>query len=134
MNPHRLFAASLLLVGLGIGIGACQPKADQSKELATVNGQAITESEFKQYLQLRQTREPITDKASRRDLKILDTSVIIDGRIADVAETGFLTGSLIIPQFILRELQQVADSPDSSPDIHPSPGVSVAGALRHTIP
>jgi len=55
-----------------------------------------------------------SDKASRRDLKILDTSVIIDGRIADVAETGFLTGSLIIPQFILRELQQVADSPDSS--------------------
>jgi len=55
-----------------------------------------------------------TDKAIRRDLKILDTSVIIDGRIADVAETGFLTGSLIIPQFILRELQQVADSPDSS--------------------
>jgi len=54
------------------------------------------------------------DKASRRDLKILDTSVIIDGRIADVAETGFLTGTLIIPQFILRELQQVADSPDSS--------------------
>ncbi|PYS67851.1 MAG: PIN domain nuclease, partial [Acidobacteria bacterium] len=43
-----------------------------------------------------------------------DTSVIIDGRIADVAETGFLTGTLIIPQFILRELQQVADSPDSS--------------------
>src|SRR5712692_818913 len=40
-----------------------------------------------------------TDKAARRDLKILDTSVIIDGRIADVAETGFLTGSLIIPQF-----------------------------------
>jgi len=54
------------------------------------------------------------DKASRRDLKVLDTSVIIDGRIADVAETGFLTGTLIIPQFILRELQQVADSPDSS--------------------
>src|SRR4030095_15181588 len=42
-----------------------------------------------------------SDKVARRDLKILDTSVIIDGRIADVAETGFLTGSLIIPQFIL---------------------------------
>src|SRR5215831_19023543 len=55
-----------------------------------------------------------SDKAAKRDLKILDTSVIIDGRIADVAETGFLTGTLIIPQFILRELQQVADSPDSS--------------------
>ncbi|HWH76605.1 MAG TPA: TRAM domain-containing protein, partial [Candidatus Binatus sp.] len=51
---------------------------------------------------------------ARRDIKVLDTSVIIDGRIADVAETGFLTGTLVIPQFILRELQQVADSPDSS--------------------
>jgi uncharacterized protein YacL len=66
------------------------------------------------YLELSALGGIFTDKATRRDLKILDTSVIIDGRIADVAETGFLTGSLIIPQFILRELQQVADSPDSS--------------------
>ncbi len=66
------------------------------------------------YLELSALGGILTDKASRRDLKILDTSVIIDGRIADVAETGFLTGSLIIPHFILRELQQVADSPDSS--------------------
>ncbi len=66
------------------------------------------------YLELSALGGILSDKTSRRDLKILDTSVIIDGRIADVAETGFLTGSLIIPQFILRELQQVADSPDSS--------------------
>ena len=66
------------------------------------------------YLDLSALGGIFSDKAARRDLKILDTSVIIDGRIADVAETGFLTGSLIIPQFILRELQQVADSPDSS--------------------
>ena len=45
--------------------------------------------------------------------KILDTSVIIDGRIADVLETGFLDGVMVIPQFVLRELQQVADSSDS---------------------
>ncbi|OGP56463.1 MAG: hypothetical protein A2Y65_10495 [Deltaproteobacteria bacterium RBG_13_52_11] len=44
--------------------------------------------------------------------KILDTSVIIDGRIADVCETGFVEGPFIIPQFILRELQHIADSPD----------------------
>ncbi|MCA1641841.1 MAG: TRAM domain-containing protein [Acidobacteria bacterium] len=55
-----------------------------------------------------------SDKTTRRDMKILDTSVIIDGRISDVAEAGFLSGTIIIPQFILRELQQVADSPDSS--------------------
>ncbi|WP_333655333.1 PIN/TRAM domain-containing protein [Dissulfurispira sp.] len=46
------------------------------------------------------------------DLKILDTSVIIDGRIADVIETGFVEGTFIIPQFILQELQYIADSPD----------------------
>ncbi|MBI3015575.1 MAG: TRAM domain-containing protein [Candidatus Tectomicrobia bacterium] len=44
--------------------------------------------------------------------KILDTSVIIDGRIADICETGFLEGELIIPQFILKELQHIADSSD----------------------
>jgi uncharacterized protein YacL len=46
------------------------------------------------------------------NLKILDTSVIIDGRIADVCETGFLEGVFILPQFILQELQHIADSPD----------------------
>jgi uncharacterized protein YacL len=66
------------------------------------------------YLELSALGGIFTDKASRRDMKILDTSVIIDGRIADVAEAGFLSGTIIIPQFILRELQQVADSPDSS--------------------
>jgi len=45
--------------------------------------------------------------------KILDTSVIIDGRIADITETGFLEGTLIIPQFVLNELQHIADSSDS---------------------
>jgi len=44
--------------------------------------------------------------------KILDTSVIIDGRIADITETGFVEGPLLIPQFILGELQHIADSSD----------------------
>jgi len=66
------------------------------------------------YLDLSALGGIFSDKTTRRDYKILDTSVIIDGRIADVAETGFLGGTIVIPQFILRELQQVADSPDSS--------------------
>jgi uncharacterized protein YacL len=53
------------------------------------------------------------EKQSKRSYKILDTSVIIDGRIADIAETGFLDGVIVIPQFVLRELQLVADSADS---------------------
>jgi uncharacterized protein YacL len=49
----------------------------------------------------------------RRRYKVLDTSVIIDGRIADICETGFMDGTLVIPQFVLKELQLVADSSDS---------------------
>jgi len=47
------------------------------------------------------------------NIKILDTSVIIDGRIADITETGFIEGALVIPQFVLNELQHIADSSDS---------------------
>jgi uncharacterized protein YacL len=51
-------------------------------------------------------------KESSRTI-LLDTSVIIDGRIADVARTGFMVGTLLIPRFVLNELQYIADSPDS---------------------
>lgn len=57
-------------------------------------------------------RQFFADQAASKNYKILDTSVIIDGRIADISETGFLEGVLIIPQFILKELQHIADSPD----------------------
>jgi len=49
----------------------------------------------------------------KKNVKILDTSVIIDGRVADICETGFMDGTIIIAQFVLKELQQVADSADS---------------------
>jgi uncharacterized protein YacL len=48
-----------------------------------------------------------------QNLKILDTSVIIDGRISDVCDTAFVDGTLLVPQFILKELQLVADSSDN---------------------
>ena len=56
---------------------------------------------------------PLFDKAGRKqysEMMLLDTSVIIDGRIADVAETGFLWAILAVPRFILNELQYIADS------------------------
>ena len=53
------------------------------------------------------------ETGAREDHKILDTSVIIDGRVADIAETGFLDGVVVIPQFVLHELQMVADSQDA---------------------
>ncbi len=53
------------------------------------------------------------ERPAKKSYEILDTSVIIDGRIADICETGFIDGILVIPHFVLRELQQVADSADT---------------------
>lgn len=53
-----------------------------------------------------------TERSMKHAFKVLDTSVIIDGRVADVAEAQFLDGTVVIPQFVLRELQLVADSAD----------------------
>ncbi len=72
-----------------------------------------------------------SDKNAVRDYKILDTSVIIDGRIADVAETGFLNGTFIVPHFILTELQQVADSADSSKRQRGRRGLDMLQRLRN---
>jgi uncharacterized protein YacL len=52
------------------------------------------------------------EKSVGRSYKILDTSVIIDGRISDICDTAFIEGALVVPQFILKELQSIADSPD----------------------
>jgi uncharacterized protein YacL len=53
------------------------------------------------------------DARPQKRYKILDTSVIIDGRVAEIVETGFLDGTLVVPQFVLKELQFVADSSDA---------------------
>lgn len=60
----------------------------------------------------RLSRDKAKSKVPPGMYKILDTSVIIDGRIADICETGFLEGVLVIPEFVLEELQHIADSSD----------------------
>lgn len=83
------------------------------------------------YLDLSVLGGLFSDKNLKLDYKILDTSVIIDGRIADVAETGFLGGALIIPSFILAELQHVADSADSSKRQRGRRGLDMLQRLRN---
>ena len=66
----------------------------------------------------------------RDQLYILDTSVIIDGRIAAICETGFLQGKLIIPRFVLHELQQIADSSDDEKRNRGRRGLEMLEKLR----
>jgi uncharacterized protein YacL len=68
---------------------------------------------FGQWLDSNTIRELFGKKTPPSFNKILDTSVIIDGRIADVAEAGFLDGDIVVPQFVLNELQFIADSGDA---------------------
>ena len=70
------------------------------------------------------------EKAQSSSLKILDTSVIIDGRIADIALTGFLDGGVVVPQFVLRELQMVADSSDSNKRSRGRRGLDILKSLQ----
>ncbi|MFQ6083593.1 MAG: PIN/TRAM domain-containing protein [Candidatus Aminicenantia bacterium] len=72
------------------------------------------------------------EKSMGRSYKILDTSAIIDGRISDICVTGFIEGILVIPQFILKELQLVADSPDSLKRQRGRRGLDILQRLQKT--
>jgi len=65
--------------------------------------------------------------------KILDTSVIIDGRIADICEAGFIEGTLVIPRFVLKELQKIADSSDGLKRNRGRRGLDVLNKIRTKI-
>jgi uncharacterized protein YacL len=74
---------------------------------------------------------PMFRKAEEGDnLKVLDTSAVIDGRIADIAETGFVEGTLIIPQFVLYEIQHIADQQDPLKKTRGRRGLDVLNRLR----
>ncbi|MDI6703764.1 MAG: TRAM domain-containing protein [bacterium] len=75
--------------------------------IAVSKGEEIMKASFSLPSKLR-----VREKGLQSSYKILDTSVVIDGRIADICEAGFMEGILLVPRFVLRELQHIADSPD----------------------
>jgi uncharacterized protein YacL len=66
--------------------------------------------------------------------KVLDTSVIIDGRVLDIVRSGFLEGPLLLPRFVLRELQLIADSSDPLKRTRGRRGLELLGKLQETVP
>lgn len=79
----------------------------------------------------------VKDKSNKKDNstksippKILDTSVIIDGRIADICRTGFVEGKLIIPKFVLNELQHIADSSDDLKRVRGRRGLDILNIIQ----
>ncbi|PZE19164.1 PIN/TRAM domain-containing protein [Paenibacillus xerothermodurans] len=92
---HLAFTAGLGFVGYRLGC----VKKDEVMMLLT-RGRPIKD------------RNAANEGKEFEEHKILDTSVIIDGRIADICKTGFIEGTLVIPEFVLEELQHIADSSD----------------------
>ncbi|MEW9502690.1 PIN/TRAM domain-containing protein [Jeotgalibacillus marinus] len=88
-----------------------------SKKQVDINGQVLT------------LEQPVSKRH-----KILDTSVIIDGRIADICQTGFLDGEIVIPQFVLGELQHIADSSDALKRNRGRRGLDILKRIQRDIP
>lgn len=106
---HRLFGPILLVLlnVLAAVIGAkimIKKKEDITTLLVNIKKPVIKEKKAK---------EPIKETTVVGIPKILDTSVIIDGRIFDICETGFVEGPLVIPNFVLDELRHISDSSDA---------------------
>ncbi|WP_101774023.1 PIN/TRAM domain-containing protein [Peptostreptococcus faecalis] len=96
-----------------------------------------SKSEIVHFLKTRtfgEKREKDTDKQKRNKKsippKILDTSVIIDGRIADICKTGFIEGKLVIPQFVLDELRHIADSADDMKRVRGRRGLDILNEIQ----
>ncbi len=118
------------VVGLGIGLAISLPFAFALSFLPSPWGKVtplissllfgalgtavlvIREEDLMGTIGSRFSRELLPSRQSSRSV-LLDTSVIIDGRIADISQTGFIEGTMLVPRFILDELQYIADSPDT---------------------
>lgn len=81
-------------------------------------------------------REQKSTKTTKnlKKYKILDTSVIIDGRIFDICKTGFIEGTIVIPQFVLAELQYIADSSDSLKRNRGRRGLDIINKIQKELP
>ena len=114
LGPHPIirwgtFATLLIFPYLGLTLGVRYGKGDDKEDTTAIGlnpaGRFLTP-------------------------KLLDTSVIIDGRIADLCETGFMEGDFIIPQFILQELQHISDSADSLKRVRGRRGLDILNEIQ----
>ncbi len=110
---------TLLLGYLGFQVGF--KKRDEIKALFTSN-------------RVSRRKESEPESPERKTFKILDTSVIIDGRIADICQTGFLEGVIVIPQFVLEELQHIADSSDALKRNRGRRGLDILNRIQKELP
>jgi len=114
--PLRIFAS---VVGILLGIGFSMSAKEQ---LVFV------------FPALQSPRLEATPSQRHQGAKMLDTNIIIDGRIADIANSGFLDGEILVPGFVLQELRHIADSPDNLKRARGRRGLEVLNRLKANQP
>jgi uncharacterized protein YacL len=109
--PIRIFVTTVLVIlGVGFAVSAKQQIVYVFPSLAT--------------------RTPVAEDQAPARAKMLDTNIIIDGRIADICNTGFLEGPVLVPGFVLRELHHIADSADGLKRARGRRGLEVLNRLK----
>lgn len=127
-GSHYLELAAYLLINLVIGYLGLSVGMKKGDEFDTHGIARIFSPETKKD----QPENKQAPQPQGRPLQaiVIDTSVIIDGRIADVCETGFVEGEIVVPQFVLQELQYIADSPDSTKRVRGKRGLDILKTLQ----
>lgn len=125
------FTANIPLVGTAITIIVYIFFAFLGYSLSTRRKDEI--SNLLQNYKLGQPKEKTTKKAYKGSPKVLDTSVIIDGRILDIAATGFVEGKLIVPNFVLEELRHIADSSDDLKRVKGRRGLDILNHMQEKL-
>lgn len=107
-----------VLISILLGITGAKVALLKKKEIISMTANLLPRGMFadkagKAFSSMGVDRQAAKDSRAACSYKVLDTSVIIDGRIADICKTGFLEGALVVPKFVLEELQKIADSSDT---------------------
>ena len=120
---NSIFVLLSILLYLGLGFLGWRVAAKNSDDFVNLFKTSKENKDLKSTFKLDRSKNPASPK-------VLDTSVIIDGRIVDIIETDFIEGELIISEFVLEELQHIADSPDDLKRERGRRGLDIVNAIK----
>lgn len=124
-----------VLISVLLGITGAKVALLKKKEIISISANIIPKGLFVEKAGKALGFDKSATKGQARQgcsYKVLDTSVIIDGRIADICKTGFVEGALVVPKFVLEELQKIADSSDSLKRNRGRRGLDILNEMQKT--
>lgn len=124
--PLNIFLPLIIMLLFGyLGFRVGTTRSEEWRRLLSFRNRRNTETENDQVLERK-----VGDHF--RKYKLLDTSVIIDGRVQAIAKTGFIEGTMLVPNFVLHELQLISDSADSMKRMRGRRGLDILNAMQKT--